>query len=324
MQQIGMTMFPTVDTDQDPAVDPMNCLKSDPQQFDTATLIQFRRQLGSSPAYTVPAGGGVVTAWSHMGPDPIGFADTMALQMLRPVTGNQFKVIGQSEVKTIFNGPNSFPTRIPVQAGDVVGVFVQHPGNVAYCQEQAPMFNEGDKTREIDGTQNPAVGTTLDFAANEQSARLDVAAMVEPDKDGDGFGDESQDNCAGKANPDQADADKDGVGDACEASSGTPGETPGGTPPDAAAPDTTLGGKGRVKTKAKSAKVKFTFSSTEAGATFMCRLDARPFTACKSPLTIKAKLGTHIFTVVAIDAAGNADPTSAAKQFKVVASMSRR
>ncbi len=156
---------------------------------DTATLIQYRRQTGSTPSYTVPAGGGVVTSWTHMAPDPIGFAETMALQMLRPVSGSQtqFTVIGQSAVQTLINGPNTFPAQIPVQAGDVLGLYVQHAGNVAYCQEAAPMFNEGDKTREIDFTQNPAVGTILDFVGNEQSARLSVSAVVEKDADGDGL-----------------------------------------------------------------------------------------------------------------------------------------
>ncbi len=52
----------------------------------------------------------------------------------------------------------------------------------------------------------------------------------------------------------------------------------------------------------------------------MCRLDAKPFKECTSPATVTAKVGTHVFTVVAIDAAGNADPTAAAKQIKVVRS----
>ena len=293
-------MFPTLDTDPDPNVNPMNCLRDTAPMSDTATLIQFQRQAGSTPSYTVPAGGGVVTSWAHMAPDPIGFAETMALQMLRPAGGTQFTVIGQSAVQTIINGPNSFPTRIPVQAGDVLGLYVQHGGNVAYCQEAAPMFNEGDKTREIDFTQNPAVGTTLDFAGNEQAARLDASAVIEPDADGDGFGDETQDTC---------------VGTAC----GGTGGGGGGASADSTAPDTTLQGKKRVKTKKKAAKVKFTFSSDEAGSKFMCRLDAKPFADCTSPRSVKAKIGTHVFAVVAIDGAGNADPTAAAKQFKVVA-----
>jgi hypothetical protein len=285
-QTIGMTMFPTLDIDAGPP-DPMNCLREAAPQSDTATLIQFARQAGSLPLYTVPAGGGVVTSWSHMAPDPIGFAETMALQMLRPAGGTQFTVIGQSAVQSIFIGLNSFPTRIPVQAGDVIGVYVQHGGNVAYCQEAAPTLNLGDRTREINATQNPAVGTTLDFVGNEQSARLDVAAVVEPDRDGDGFGDETQDP-----------------------------STP--SSPDSVAPDTTLSGKKRVKAKKKTAKAKFTLTSDDAGATFMCRLDAKPFAPCTSPAAVKAKVGTHVFTAVASDAQGNADPTAAAKQFKVV------
>ena len=299
-----MTAFPTIDMDPDPNVNPTNCLKDDAPMADTATLIQYRRQTGSTPSYTVPAGGGVVTSWTHMAPDPIGFAETMALQMLRPVSGSQtqFTVIGQSAVQTLINGPNTFPAQIPVQAGDVLGLYVQHAGNVAYCQEAAPMFNEGDKTREIDFTQNPAVGTILDFVGNEQSARLSVSAVVEKDADGDGLGDETQDTCVGTP-------------PTC-----TGGGTGGGGSGDSTAPDTTLSGKKRFKTKKKSAKAKFTFSSDEAGSTFMCRIDAKPFADCTSPATVTARVGTHVFTVVAIDPAGNADPTAAAKQIKVVRS----
>ena len=297
-QTIGMTMFPSLDIDPG-APDPLNCLREAAPVSDTATLIQFQRQAGSTPSYTVPAGGGVITSWSHMAPDPIGFAETMALQMLRPAGGTQFTVIGQSAVQSIINAPNSFPTRIPVQAGDVLGLYVQHQGNVAYCQEAAPLFNADDKTREINATQNPAVGTTLNFTGNEQAARLDASAQIEADVDRDGFGDETQDTCVGTP-------------PGCGVGGGGSGSA------DSTAPDTTLSGKKRIATKKKAAKVKFTFSSSEAGSTFMCRLDAKPFAACTSPATVKARVGTHVFTVVATDTAGNADPTAAAKQINVV------
>ncbi len=310
-------MFPTLDNDPDPNANPTNCLAESPPQSDTATLIQFQRQAGSTPSYAVPAGGGVVTSWAHMAPDPIGFAETMALQMLRPAGGTQFTVIGQSAVQTLMPGPNSFPTRIPVQAGDVLGLYVQHGGNIAYCQEAAPMFNEGDKTRELNATQNPAVGTTLNFAGNEQAARLDASAVIERDVDGDGLGDETQDSCVGT--PPTCGVGDGGGGGGGGGDGGGSGGT-GNTSTDSTAPDTALQGQKRVKAKKKAAKVKFTFSSEEAGSTFMCRLDAKPFATCTSPYTVKAKLGTHVFTVVAIDEAGNADPTAAAKQFKVVAS----
>ncbi len=202
-QQIGMTMFPDITPGA------MNCLKETAPQNNTATLIQYQRQAGSTPLYTVPAGGGVVTSWAHMPPGPIGFAEVIALQMLRPIGGTQFQVIGQSAEESVvisqLGDPvySSFPTRIPVQAGDVLALAVAHQGNVAYCLEAAPPDNLGDKTRELDGTgdsgnnkPSPTLGSTLDFAtpaAVEQSARLDVAAMIEPDRDGDGFGDETQD-----------------------------------------------------------------------------------------------------------------------------------
>ncbi|MEA2348655.1 MAG: hypothetical protein QOG62_2442, partial [Thermoleophilaceae bacterium] len=263
--QIGQTMFPSTA----PIAD-MNCLKETVPMFDTSTMIQFQRQAGSLPSYTVPAGGGVVTSWAHMAPSPVGFAESIALKMLRPAGGTQFKVVGTSDVQTLpSDGFHSFSTRIPVQAGDVLGLYVQHQGNIAYCQEATNLDNAGDKTREIDGTQNAAVGTTLDFAANEQAARLSVAAVIEPDVDGDGLGDETQDS-----------------------------SVPGNANVDTAAPDTTVTGKRKVKTKKKTGSGKFTFSSDDSGATFMCRLDAKPFADCTSPRTVKARLGTHVFTVV--------------------------
>ncbi|RPH75874.1 hypothetical protein EHM76_00645, partial [bacterium] len=52
----------------------------------------------------------------------------------------------------------------------------------------------------------------------------------QPDKDGDAVLD-AEDNCPDVANPNQADSDKDGVGDACEGPSPTPAPTPAPTSP---------------------------------------------------------------------------------------------
>jgi hypothetical protein len=51
----------------------------------------------------------------------------------------------------------------------------------------------------------------------------------------------------------------------------------------------------------------FRFTSSEPGSTFGCAFDATTLRPCSSPLTHKAKLvdGTHVFSVEAIDAAGN-------------------
>ena len=65
--------------------------------------------------------------------------------------------------------------------------------------------------------------------------------------------------------------------------------------------------------------VKFKFVSSEAGSTFQCKLDRKPFRTCRSPKKYKRlKPGKHVFKVRAIDPAGNVDPTPAAKRFKVL------
>jgi hypothetical protein len=62
----------------------------------------------------------------------------------------------------------------------------------------------------------------------------------------------------------------------------------------------------------KQTKAVFTFASTEAGSTFACALDTSTFTSCASPLNYnKLGRGPHTFSVYAIDAAGNKDPSPA-------------
>ncbi|HEY1355382.1 MAG TPA: Ig-like domain-containing protein, partial [Solirubrobacterales bacterium] len=62
----------------------------------------------------------------------------------------------------------------------------------------------------------------------------------------------------------------------------------------------------------------FAFSANEAGATFECRVDSAPFSACTSPDTTTALPdGAHTFEVRATDVAGNTDPTPASHGFTV-------
>jgi len=65
-------------------------------------------------------------------------------------------------------------------------------------------------------------------------------------------------------------------------------------------------------------KAKFAFSSNEAGSSFECKLDKKPFRPCASPYQRKVKPGKHQFQVRAVDAQGKPDPTPAVFRWQVV------
>lgn len=89
--------------------------------------------------------------------------------------------------------------------------------------------------------------------------------------------------------------------------------------PPPSAPDTVLGSHPakKIKTTKNKVKVKFTFSSPTAGATFQCKLDKAAYAPCTSPKRYKVKAGKHKFSVAAVKA-GVTDPTPATFKFKVV------
>jgi hypothetical protein len=85
---------------------------------------------------------------------------------------------------------------------------------------------------------------------------------------------------------------------------------------DTSPPDTTITG-GPANSSTSGPTVSFTFSS-EAGATFQCRMDSGSFSACTSPFTITNLTdGSHTFSVRAVDAAGNVDASPASRTWTV-------
>jgi hypothetical protein len=75
----------------------------------------------------------------------------------------------------------------------------------------------------------------------------------------------------------------------------------------------------RPPSKTGRSSVKFKFSSNEAGSTFECKLDKKPWKHCSSPRKVtRLANGRHSFKVRAKDAVGNVDRSPAKDGFKVV------
>ena len=75
-------------------------------------------------------------------------------------------------------------------------------------------------------------------------------------------------------------------------------------------PETTIGAAPAATTTSTSAS--FGFTSSEAGASFTCRLDAGAWTACASPQPYAGlAIGAHTFAVRATDSDGNTDASPA-------------
>lgn len=81
------------------------------------------------------------------------------------------------------------------------------------------------------------------------------------------------------------------------------------------APGTRLTGKPPATTHDRTPT--FRFDTDQQGAVFQCKLDRRPFKACRSPLTTKKlSYGSHTFQVRAL-AAGTADPSPVKLTFRI-------
>ncbi len=85
---------------------------------------------------------------------------------------------------------------------------------------------------------------------------------------------------------------------------------------DSRPPETTIAGGPKGKTRKRSAS--FAFNADEAGSRFECSLDRVPFAPCGSPQRFaRLKRGAHELRVLALDAAGNEDPSPARRTWRV-------
>jgi hypothetical protein len=222
---------------------------------------------------------GVITSWSFQA--DATFFPELKFKVARHTGGDNFMIVGEEGPHIPSPGSlNTYPTRISVQAGDVIGLTLGAGGTGPLCGGSISGYTAHKRN------DDPAPGTTATYTT-DSNLQLGVSARLEPDADNDGFGDETQDQCVGQ-----------GPTDAC------PGP-PDPPSPDTASPSATITSGPKDKTRKKTATFEFGGTDTRAIASFQCSLDGEAPRACSSPVTYKVRKGKHHFEVQAIDQAGH-------------------
>jgi hypothetical protein len=233
---------------------------------------------GGGPSYVTPSAG-VITSYSVRASDVAGL---VRLVVFGPsaTAGHRTVVALSPQNAVVVNTVNTFATRVPVTAGLSIGLNTSAStmlcwgGGVAGDQVAAAIFDPGASTDYPGG--NPQAGK-----------RVNISAVLEPDVDGDQYGDVSQDLCP-QSKLTQA---------ACPA------------------PDTTVGKHPKKRSASRTARIRF--SSTIAGSTFSCAVDGKAARPCTSPFKKRFRVGRHTVVVTATSAVGIVDPRPATVTFHV-------
>jgi hypothetical protein len=140
----------------------------------------------AAPAVTAPFDGVVVSWQVKTGSD----SDGVRLRMLHPAGPGTYVTAGTSDPAAIAGaGTFRFPARIPVVAGDVLGL--DDSSNAELFATPAPTAAYYFQ---------PFLGAGARAPSNHIDSRELLAnADIEHDADGDGYGDETQDLCPGDA-----------------------------------------------------------------------------------------------------------------------------
>jgi hypothetical protein len=128
--------------------------------------------------------GGVITRWRVQAP-PDQAPIRQRLIVNRQVGEEDDSKVGESAIETVGPGMNEFVTRVP--APDYAHVGLTGPDGALFCDHVS-----GSTAGLVEGAW--AIGETRHFQV-EVHVSVPVVAIVEPDRDNDGYGDETQDGC---------------------------------------------------------------------------------------------------------------------------------
>jgi hypothetical protein len=222
--------------------------------------------------YTAPRRG-VLTSFTHQANNVAGQVRAI---VFASATGTSKRVVAASAKETVRrNVTNIFGVRLPIRSGQQLGLGYTVSGMA--CAETGVA---GDVTA-IAAPFDPDTSSTFTPTGTLSPGNLrpNISAVLEPDRDKDGYGDISQDGCSASAK----------IQVVC--------------------PETTI--TKRPKRYRTSSKVKVKFTSSVAGSTFECKLDRHKYKPCTSPYKKHWGRGRHTLKVRAVSPAGVRDPKPA-------------
>jgi hypothetical protein len=177
----------------------------------SASAVQTLKVTASSFPVTPTADGVIVSVRlkhsnSGAGPDTFGF------RLLTQALGTTFTAHQPARLPD-FLFPADIPAGVrtfvpvdgfgrprgsPVLAGELIGMVEINPQNAGAAVLSAGAPATGGEIKFASGTHNSG---TLDYSSNSPNTEILVQYTVEPDADGDGYGDETQDRCVGTPGP---------------------------------------------------------------------------------------------------------------------------
>lgn len=158
----------------------------EPTYYNNTTLVQTE-SVGEK--YAAPADG-VITSWGKWGHADPNHPSVLKLKIARftATEPGGWQIVGESNVETFekLNAPNHFPTRIPVKTGDVIGVYGVGEQLLAWKENGYSAFGK---------LGSDVLSSNAEFLQPVTNSLIVADAVWEPDIDGDGYGDDSQDPC---------------------------------------------------------------------------------------------------------------------------------
>jgi hypothetical protein len=180
---LGAALFGAAGASAAPTIYGRECLPSI-AYIGSHTL--FEELLGKG----VPVSG-VITSWKMSAPgESPELTQRLKVVEFDAKTGEPM-VVGESAVVPVLTADQGVPTRIPVKEGDMIGLSSQGESGAALgCQGRSP---EDLRFYAIAPGDIPIGGNAI--GGGMPDTALPVQVTIEPDADGDGFGDETQDAC---------------------------------------------------------------------------------------------------------------------------------